>query len=70
MLVEMVDLGEVVQVMVLDQQDQKILEEVQDLLVLQYMEMMVKLELVVDQVAAAVLVLLLVEMLMEVMVNQ
>jgi hypothetical protein len=69
MLVELVDLVEVVQVMVVDQQDQKILEEVQPLLVLQYMEMMVKLELVVDQVAAAVLVLLVVEMLMEVMVN-
>ena len=34
--VDQVDLGEVVQVMVLDQQDQKILEEVQPLLVLQY----------------------------------
>ena len=64
------DLEEVVQVMVVEQVDLKIPEEAQNLLVLQYMEIMANLELVVDQVVAAVLVLLVVEMLMEVMVNQ
>jgi len=64
------DLEEVVQVMVVEKVELKIQEEAQNLLVLQYMEIMAKMELLVDQVVAAVLVLLVVEMLMEVMVNQ